>query len=162
MFTKALKRTVIGVVALLGMAILIGVSDIVLSVIDDNIGVLTSRAIKAVQTSSEAGTTIGAIVAKQRPTAVWTARHDDDDSLDSVKVAVIGRGEDPFEAEGPQWCVSFGVDWWPFPRPAVRDIAPANRAGQLIAPTLSRSYGELPKFGQFSCSAVRRYFRHTN
>ena len=36
MFTKALKRTVIGVVTVLGVAILIGVGDIVLSVIDDN------------------------------------------------------------------------------------------------------------------------------
>jgi len=156
MLAKALKRTVIVVVAVIGTAVLIGGGDIILSVIDDSAGVLTSRAIKAVQTSSESGETIGAIVVKQRPTAVWAARHDDDDSLDSVRVRVIGGGE---EAE---WCVSFGVDWWPFPRPAVRDIAPANRAGQLLAPTLSRAYSELPKFGPWACSAVRRYFRHTN
>src|SRR5438105_12703753 len=90
----------IGVV--LALAILpfaIAIADIIGGIVDNELGIVTGQSIRNVRAYPEGASTIGAAVARLNPAATWTAKHDDDDSLLSVRVT----------AGSAEWCVWYDV-----------------------------------------------------
>lgn len=152
--TRITRRVllILGCVACLALLpVAIAISDIVGGVLDNEVGILTNRAINAVRASREGTSTIGAEVTRAHPHATWSAQHDDDDSLLSVRVT----------ADSAEWCVYYEVTpGVVLPHFSAAQIFPANRAAQILSPSLGSQFDPLPTTqGSWACSAIQWYFK---
>ncbi len=142
------------VVVVLGMAF--GLLDMVAAVADDHAGLLTSRAIRAVQAEREGPETIGEVVARQLGDHQWSAVHDDDDSLFSVRVTALSHH--PKDVQWAEWCVFYRFSPTGHLGVRVDAIIPASRTAQLLAPGVGMRLQPLPGGGPWSCTALRIYY----
>jgi len=130
----------------------LGAADILAALLDNQVGVVTHHAIRAVRALPSGPTTVGALMTRRYPNARWDGQHADDDSLFSVRVS----------SEGAEWCVAYTLAYAPVPHMHLADIAPANRAAQAISGALGSRYSLLPNNNSWACAAIRTYFRKTS
>ena len=137
-------------------AMVFGLLDIVASLADEQAGVLTGRAIRAVKAEREGSETIGELVAREMGDSHWSAVHDDDDSLLSVRVTALAHH--PRQLQWAEWCVFYRLSPTAAYGLQVDVIIPASRTTQVLAPAVGKRLHVLPGGGPWSCTALRVYF----
>jgi hypothetical protein len=132
----------------------VGLLDIVLSLVDNRLGVITGAGIEAVKDLGVGKTTMSRHLASRFSSVTWSALHDDDDSLRSVRVFAEGTAPNSPPVE-IQWCVNFE---WHLSGLRVQSVAPANHEAWEATPSLHSAYEEI-RSPSYSCAAIEHYFR---